>query len=128
MKTYRNFFVYFEGLLYSKILHPSKGVHYVFWEGIMIFKIFLAKDILISSQRYNDFSDNSVLYYPLHFLTSPSTIRLEVKDNSLHSVKPLFWGICGKWASPWLPPQGALISVITLSWGFILLIMLFSKA
>jgi hypothetical protein len=94
----------------------------------MIFKIFLAKDILISSQRYNDFSDNSVLYYPLHFLTSPSTIRLEVKDNSLHSVKPLFWGICGKWASPWLPPQGALISVITLSWGFILLIMLFSKA
>jgi len=47
----------------------------------MIFVIFLAKDILISFQRYNDFSDNSVLYYPLHVLTSPCTIRLEVKEN-----------------------------------------------
>jgi hypothetical protein len=57
-----------------------EGRHYVFWEGILSFLIFLAKDILISFQRYIDLSDNSVLYYPLHFLTSPCTIRLEVKE------------------------------------------------
>jgi hypothetical protein len=52
-----------------------------FLGGYYDFFFFLAKDILISFQRYNDFSDNSVLYYPLHFLTSPCTIRLEVKEN-----------------------------------------------
>ncbi len=53
----------------------------LFWEGIVILLIFLAKDILISFQRYNDFSDNFVLYYLLHFKNSPCTIRLEVKEN-----------------------------------------------
>jgi hypothetical protein len=82
-----------------------------FFGGYYDFFIFLVKDILISFQRYNDFSDNSVLYYLLHFLTSPCTIRLEEKkisgkDNSLHSVKPSFSGICRKRASPRLPPQG----------------------
>jgi hypothetical protein len=61
--------------------------HYGFWKDITFlgghcdFFIFLAKDILISFQRYNDFSDNSVLYYQLHFKNSPCTIRLEVKEN-----------------------------------------------
>jgi len=36
------------------------GGHYDFF-------IFLAKDILISFQRYIDFSDNSVSYYLLQF-------------------------------------------------------------
>jgi len=139
--------VYFERLLYSKILHPFRGRalrvfwralcflkgHFLFFGGYYDFFIFLVKDILISFQRYNDFSDNSVLYYLLHFLTSPCTIRLEEKkisgkDNSLHSVKPSFSGICRKRASPRLPPQGALISVMPSSWGFTLLIMLFLKA
>jgi hypothetical protein len=37
-----------------------------FLGGHYDFLIFLAKDILISFQRYSDFSDNSVLYYMLH--------------------------------------------------------------
>jgi len=71
------------------------------------FFIIPTKDILISFQRYNDFSDNSILYYLFHFKNSPCTIRLEVKeisDNFLCSVKPSFSGICRKWVSPWLSP------------------------
>jgi hypothetical protein len=69
----------------------------------MIFLIFLAKDILISSQRYNDFSDNSVLYNLLHFFTSPSTIRLEVKDNSLPKCKALVFRQLQKMGLPSAP-------------------------
>jgi hypothetical protein len=52
-----------------------------FLGGHCDFFIILAKDILISFQRYNDFSDNPILYYLLPCLNSPCTIRLEVKEN-----------------------------------------------